>query len=300
MTIDAIHTQIQRDVPLQPRLDNPEIIEKLRHGNIYEILRSQINHEDFNKFVNFQGKRFENEILQNYQVFADGGSVPAPDLNLHFSSHNLEMSMGSEDRRFFQQEMAGMRARAMSLGGAKSVRTDEPQGPGQVEMTIAQGARGEWEEFFGEFQNRVMGAQMVQQMRAKGEELNRDIQRIIAMVMSGQVDPEYVLIAAAKSNMAQNGVMFSWKGKKILHLNEQMNAISKELYKMDAGDPNYPKELQLSQSMTRDFSSTMQMETMDLQSISQSIASTLEFANNAVRTFSQMRQTPTQAIAARG
>lgn len=312
MAVESIHTQI-RELPSQPKLDSPEIIEKLRHGNIYEVLRSQISPEDFNKFISYRGRLFENSILQNYQVYADAGSIPPPDLEMNFASHNMEMGMSGEERQFFAQEMAQLQnfepmvepsgrvhlqARAMST--ARSVQNELPQGAGEDVAGIAEGALTEWEDFFGELQNRVMDAQMIEQMRSKGEELNREMQRVIALVMSGQADPEYILIAAAKSNMAQNGIMFSHKGKKIMQLNEQLNSYAKDLYTMDPNSQGYMRELQMAQSKTRSGSQTLQMEMMDLQRVAQNVATSIEFASNAVRTFAQMRTTPTQAIAARG
>ena len=291
MAVEPIHVPIHRDTTIQPKLDNPEIIEKLRHGNIYEVLRSTLNAEDINKFINYQGRRFENSILQNYQVYANPGDVPAPVLDQHFAPHNVEMSMNSDDRHFFRQDMAMLRtAKAME---------NEPQGPGQAVSSIAEGALEDWNNFFTDLQSKMIDAQMVQQMKAKGEELNKETQRIISLVMSGQIEPEYVLIAAAKSNSAQNGILFSWKGKKIMHLNQMMDAASKELYMMDPNDQGYMKELQMAQSQTRGQSTQMSLEMMDLQKFAQNVGTTIEFANNAVRTFGQMRQTTTQNLLAR-
>ena len=85
-----------------------------------------------------------------------------------------------------------------------------------------------------------------------------------------------------------------------MHMNQQMTKIADALYKTDANDPNYAKLTQLTQSQTRGMSTNMSMEMMDLQKFAQNIATTLEFATNAMRTFKDMRQTPIQAIAARG
>ena len=85
-----------------------------------------------------------------------------------------------------------------------------------------------------------------------------------------------------------------------MHLNEEMNRASKDLLKMNPNDQGYMKEMQLAQSRTRSGSTQMQLEMMDIQKFSQNIATTLDWVSNAIRLFAQMRQTPTQAIAARG
>lgn len=314
MAVEGIHSQVYREAPVEPKLKDPEIIEQLRHGNIYEILRSHINAEDFNKFISYRGRLFENSILQNYSVYADSASVPPPDFESHFAPHDVAMTMTSDDRKFFKDEMASLQnfepqvreggkvrfqAKAMTLSPPGGGSPSGPPGPGQDVASIAGEALGQWQDFFTSLQWKMIDAQMVEQMQSKASELNSEIQRIVSMVMSGQADPEYVLIAAAKSNMAQNGILFSREGKRIMFLNQQMDQISKQLYKMDPNDQGYFKELQMAQSQTRGMSTQMQLEMMDLQKFSQNIATTLDFANNAIRTFAQMRQTTTQAIAAR-
>lgn len=314
MAVEGIHTQISRETPLRPTLEQPELVEQLRHGNIYDILKTPgVNRRDIEEYLASQWKLFQNQIRQDYQVYESEGTIPAPDLHTDFANHNVTLEMTSQDRQFLSQEQRQLQNYQPIVDGAKGVQlraramhaglpheVSAPPGPGQEIAAIAEGALQEWENFFGELQNKVMDAQMFQQMAAKGEELNREIQRIISLVMSGQADPEYVLIAAAKSNMAQNGVLFSWKGKKIMRLNEQMNSFAKELFQMDPNDQGYFRELQMSQAQTRSASTQMQMEMMDIQKYAQNITTTIEFASNAVRTFAQMRQTPTQAIAARG
>lgn len=319
MAVESIQSQIQREPPVRPALEHPEIIEQLRHGNIYDILRTPgINRRDIEDYLAGQHRLFQNQIRQDYEVYASQASLPPPDLKVDFADHNLSMAMSAGEHDFFRQETARLQNLEAVVNIVDVDRRDRssrvqlrgrgmelsPRGdtlaPGEDVMNIAGDALNDWEEFFTDLQWKAIDGQMMQQMQAKGEELNREVERIISLVMSGQADPEYVLIAAAKSNMAQNGVLFSWKGKRIMHLNEQMNQFSKELFAMDPNDQGYFRELQMSQSKTREASTQMQMEMMDIQKYAQNISTTIEFASNAVRTFAQMRQTPTQAIAARG
>ncbi|MBI4124324.1 MAG: hypothetical protein HY609_02170 [Deltaproteobacteria bacterium] len=320
MAVEGIYTQVPRETPVRPTLEHPELVEQLRHGNIYDVLRTPgINRRDIEDYLAGQHRLFQNQIRQDYEVYASQASLPPPDFKVDFADHNLSMGMSAGDRDFFRQETARLqnleavvnvvdvdhrdRSSRVQLRGPRGMGLGQGRGtqtPGEDVMNIADEALNDWEEFFTDLQWKAIDGQVMQQMQAKGEELNREIERIISLVMSGQADPEYVLIAAAKSNMAQNGVLFSWKGKRIMHLNEQMNKFSKELFQMDPNDQGYVRELEMSQSRTREASTQMQMELMDIQKYAQNITTTIEFASNAVRTFAQMRQTPTQAIAARG
>jgi len=318
MSVESIHAQIHRDQPSSPRLDNPEIIEQLRHGNIYEVLRRTINAEDFNKFISHRGHQFENSILQNYQVYAGQGDVPAPSLDSHFIPHSAEMSFSSGERESFHQDMSALQgyepvtnskgeirlqaravqARAMGIS-AKADTQAQPHGPGQDVMGIGGQAVQEWQDFFSKMQLKMLDIQMFQQMQAKAADANKDIQRIVAMVMSGQADPEFVVIAAAKAAVPQYGVMATSIGKKIMYYNEDMNKASQALLKMDPNDKGYVQQLQMTQSQSRSQSTGMQLEMMDLQKVVQNIGTTLEFASTAAKSLSQARQAMVQAIAAR-
>lgn len=299
MAVESIPSYIPRETPARPTLEQPEVVEALRHGNIYDILRAPgINRRDIEDYLAGQWRLFQNQIRQDYEVYAADGTIPVPDLQTDFAPHDVSMELTQHDRQFLSQEQKWMK-NYQYKAGAKAMTFEGPTGPGQDVVAIAEDALKDWGNFYSELQEKVMEGQMFQQMQAKGEELNREIQRIISLVMSGQADPEYVLIAAAKSNMAQNGILFSWKGKKIMRLNEQMNTFAKELFKMDPNDQGYFKELQMSQAQTRSASTQLQMEMMDIQKYAQNITTTIEFASNAVRTFAQMRTTTTQAIAAR-
>ncbi|OGQ05542.1 MAG: hypothetical protein A2W61_01935 [Deltaproteobacteria bacterium RIFCSPLOWO2_01_44_7] len=298
MPVDGVRSHIEHEPQIRPTLEHPEVTEALRHGNIYEILKAPgINRRDIEDYLAGRWRSFQNQIVQDYQVYANEGSVPPPDAERHFAIHSKEMALTPDDQKFFRQEMHQMRAMTAK---AEVLEEEELQGPGQDVAGIAQEAVSEWNDFFSELQSKIIDAQMVREMQSKTAELNEETQRIVSLVMSGRIDPEYVLIAAAKSNMLQNGTLFSWKGKRIMHLNEEMNRASKDLLKMNPNDQGYMKEMQLAQSRTRSGSTQMQLEMMDIQKFSQNIATTLDWVSNAIRLFAQMRQTPTQAIAARG
>ena len=291
MAVESVRPHIERDSQIRPTLEQPELIDALRHGNIYEILRTPgVNRRDIEEYLANQSRVFQNQIVQDYQIYSEAGGVPPPELQAHFPVHSREMTMTGEDRQFFKQDMERFKAmKATTTGG----------GGGQDVAGIADKSLKEWDGFFSELQMKVIDQQTMRELKSKTAELNREVQRIISMVMSGQIDPEYVLIAAAKSNMLQNGTFFSWKGKRIMQLNQEMEKATKELVKMDPADRGFFAEQQTAMQKTREGSTQMQLEMMDIQKFAQNIATTLDWVNNAIRVFAQMRQTPTQAIAAR-
>lgn len=295
MAVEGVTPQQLREAQVRPSLDQAEVVEALRHGNIYEVLRTPgINRRDIEEYLAGQFRLFQNQIAQDYQVYSVEASLPPPELATHFAAQEVSAGVSAQDHQLYERDMAAL-AKAALLPGEAGAGGE----PSADITTIAAKTLSDWGDFFSELQTKIIDTQMFRELAAKTAELNKEVQRIIALVMSGQVDPEYVLIAAAKSNMMQNGTLFTWKGKRVMKLNEELNRYSKDLFKMNPNDQGYFKELQMAQSKTRSGSTQMQMEMMDLQKFSTNVATTLEWVSNAIRTFAQMRQTPTQAIAAR-
>lgn len=303
MVIESVGPQIHREQPVRPTLDQPEIVEALKHGNIYEILKAPgVNRNDIEEYLSGQWRLFQNRIVQNYEVYKGPALVPPPEIN-DMPVHSREMHFSGEERRFFQQDMEVLREhyKAEVLPGPKpKVRYRATEsGAAEDVISIGQKALDEHNEFMSELAVKMIDNQMMQELQSKSAELNREVSRIISLVQQGVVDPEYVLIAAAKSNMLQNGTLFTWKGKRVAHLNDQMNKVADELLAKDVNDIGFLKDQQKAAAQTRSGQQQMQLEMMDLQKFAQNVATTLEWVSNAIRMFQQMRQTPTQAIAAR-
>lgn len=292
MAVDSIQTRIQREPQLKPELDQQDLVDQLKHGNIYEVLKTPgVNRRDIEDYLAQQHKNFQNEIVQDYEIYAGTGMIPEPTVDT-VAPVNAGMVFSEDDRGLMQREFKAL-AQVVDLEDSDAVVEK-----GGV-SGIAEKALREWESFFDDLSLKVIDNQMMSEIRSKSAEINRETQRLIAMAAAGQIEPEFILIALAKSNMMQNGTLFTNKGKKITAINEQMNRIADDLYKMNPNDNGYLKELQKSQAITRDKGQNLQIEMMDIQKLTQNISTTLEWVNNAIRMFRDMRQTPTRNIGGR-
>lgn len=297
MVIEGLHSsQINRESPIRPQLDRPEIEEALRHGNIYDVLRTPgINRRDVEEFLAGQWQVFHNQLVQDYEVYAAPASIPPIQEN-NIADLTPNMHFTQEERQFFSQEMAAMKSvRGMGVAIDRGDLAEKKD-----LMAIGEASKQDWDAFFNELQMKAIDARMYQDLAARSKELEREVSRIIAMVRAGIADPEYVIIAATKANMLPNGIFFKGSAEKIMHMNENMNKIAKDIYKLDTADTNkYTKELQMAQARTRSGQTDMQMETMNLQKFAGNVATTLEWANGAIRMMQEMRRTTTQNLAAR-
>lgn len=314
MVIEGLHSsQINRESPIRPQLDRPEIEEALRHGNIYDVLRTPgIDRRDVEEFLAGQWQVFHNQLVQDYEVYAAPASIPSIQEN-NIADLTPNMHFTQEERQFFAQEMSALQQvrESASPAGATPVRgmgsTVRGMGVDRGDlaakkdlMAIGEASKQDWDAFFNELQMKAIDARMYQDLASRSKELEREVSRIIAMVRAGIADPEYVIIAATKANMLPNGIFFKGSAEKIMHMNENMNKIAKDIYKLDTADTNkYTKELQMAQARTRSGQTDMQMETMNLQKFAGNVATTLEWANGAIRMMQEMRRTTTQNLAAR-
>lgn len=309
MAVEGIQSQISRESHGKGIAEGANWIEAIRHGNIYEVLKTHnVSRADVENFLASEHKQFKNSIIQDYEVYAGEGMIDPPDLQNHFAVQQSGMAFDSNDRQLMRRDMKAMMTyRAQEADKPAVEGAGEAGGTGGAGAekappdvaTIAEGALHDWNEFYQELQTKMVDAQMFSQLKTKTAELQKEVQRVIDLVKQGIVEPEFVLVAAAKVNMLQNGTFFSWKGRRIFNLNQQMDKVSRDLYKMNPNDQGYVKEAQMAGSVTRGMSSQMQLEVMDLQKYSQNVATTLEWVSGAIRMFREMRQQPTQAIAAR-
>lgn len=282
---------------IQADLARLEMAEALRTGNVYEVMRklpAGLTIRDFENYMNDQWKAWKSQIIQDYQIYQSEAAVGEPklqDFPLHNTSAVIEPAAGKE-------LLKGLNA---SLYKASTLKADETgagtaEGTGQTAASpediqgIAEGTLGEWQDFTNQMWNQIFDAQMMQDYQSKMGEIQKEVQRIISLAKSGQIDPEFVLIALAKVNVTKNGVLMTWLGKKASNVNESMNRIASDLSKIPTSDPQYYAQMQTAQSKTRDGSFQLQMLVSDLQKVMQDVAGVLEQVHGYIGEINRTRR----------
>lgn len=269
---------------IQSDLARLELAQALRMGNIYEIkarLPANVTVRDFEAFMSDQWRAWKSQIVQDYEVYKGFGDVPEPkiaDFAVHGEGVALHSGEGGEFMKGMMMNLGKGTYKAESVEGGEEAAAGEGEVPGSyAELSgMAEGTLAEWESFTQEMWTQIYDTQFVQDYQKKMGEVQQEAQRIIALAKSGQVDPEYVLIALAKVNVTKNGCLMTWLGKKAFMTNDTMNRVANDLQGISPSDPRYYGELQSAQAKTRDGSFQMQMLLQDMQKVMQDVAGVLE------------------------
>ncbi len=281
--------------PVRPgRVDQSEIrsdlaraeLEKaLRESdNIHEVLRNLpegITTKDFEEYLGNQWSQWKSQILQEQEVYSQPGTPPPPNLS-NFAANTKANTLDQADLEGFFNTMA-----------------EGEETPPSVEE-MAQGTLDEWANFSDEMWGSIMDNQIMMESRDRLQEIEGELKRIIAMVKSGQIDPEYVLLALAKVNVTKNGVLFAGLGRKMAYTNTRMEQVAQDLNMADATDSDFFGQVQLSQVETRDLSMQQQQMTMTMQKVMNDVGGTLEQVKGMIDGINRTRKEIIQKFTATG
>ncbi len=283
--------------------DFQKVVEELRHGNIHEVLaKAKIPKVELQKFFANQWKQWQSQIVQNYETYAAQGIVPEPVLaEFHLTNPQNSLKQGEStmllDGLMNTSKAITVKAAETETGSTEG-ETATPMSQGELEAA-AEGTLDEWDVFMSDMWSQVLDAQMIKDYEARMAEIKQEVDRIIALAKSGQIGPEFVLLALAKVNQAKNGVLFAWMGKKASGFNEQMNRASEELYSMKPTDPGYTAALTRVQSVTRDGSYQLNIVTSDMQKVMQDVSSVMENVHSMMNAINQTRREIISRVGAR-
>lgn len=291
--VDPVRASRIQEKEIQSDLARLELAEALRMGNIYEIkakLPANVTVRDFENFMSDQWRAWKSQIVQDYQVYESEASVAEPRI-ADFAVHGEGVALGEGEGGEFMKGMM------MSLGKG-TYKATKAEGAGEGEMPgsyaelsgMAEGTLAEWESFTQDMWTQIFDTQFVQDYQKKMGEVQQEAQRIIALAKSGQVDPEYVLIALAKVNVTKNGLLMTWLGKKAFMTNDTMNRVANDLQGISPSDPRYYGELQSAQAKTRDGGFQMQMLLQDMQKVMQDVAGVLEQVSGFIGDINRTRR----------
>lgn len=281
--VEPIRPSRIQEKEIQADLARLEMAEALRTGNVYEVLRklpAGLTIRDFENYMSDQWRNWKSQIIQDYQVYEGEGAIREPNLQNDFSDHNPNAKMDLAEGKEFLKGMTGSLYKASTVSAEKPAEgaEGEAQAPPSYEEIsgMAEGTLSEWENFTNEMWGQIFDTQMMKDYQSKMGEIQKEVQRIIAMAKAGQVDPEYVLIALAKVNVTKNGCLMTWLGKKAFMTNETMSRVANDLRTISPSDPRYFSEMQSAQAKTRDGSFQLQMLVTDMQKVMQDVAGVLE------------------------
>lgn len=248
MAVD--HIRRGPDANMRAYLDgarfDPQLEEALRKGDVDKILQALpagITRDDIEEYLKHRAVILEQVVLQNYQIKADEGAVPPPSPVDDLLPIDAGNALSVEDRQYLQAALglSGDDSSAdsqHSWKGAQVLRagdTDQQeaadainQHADDVHEFVSESLEGD-QELLLEVQNQIFNIQLTMELQSKRAELRKELDRIIALMRSGMIDPEFVLVALAKVQVSERGTIFTQLGRKAMHINEEQSRLAREI-----------------------------------------------------------------------
>jgi hypothetical protein len=288
--------------------ERARMVEALRHGSIFEVFAksTRFKIEDFHQFFANQHRSYMADVIKPTAITAQAGDMPSPgdypgykaQLYQKDPAAPADPSTNQQSRQDFANDLlqrmafeggtsggkfkSAAKAQAVDATATDTTGTEtgtetDKKGAASLDELVyaAEGTRGEWDKFVSDSYEQIFSAQFMADYKQRSDEVKAEAQRIIAEVKNGHLNPEFALIALAKVNSMQNGVLMSWMGKKLYHQNEEITKVHEQLQQVAASDPGYYSQVTVAQEKTRDGAFQMSLMTTDMQKVMQNVESTL-------------------------
>ena len=291
----------------QKQLEQMELVEALRHGNIYEVISKSKNFKitDFFNFFSQQHKLYKSNIIQDTAVKSQWASARQANIK-EFPKHHRGVQVSNEVGEDFAKAMMSSLGGGAGAGKFKATTAEGgeavPMPEGEASLAelenMTQGTLGEWDQFLEDTWGQIFDAQMMQDYEKRMGEIKQEVQRIITLCKEGKLGPEFVLIALAKVNATKNGCLMTWLGKKSFHINESLGNIANDLSETSMTDPGYAAKLTLGREKSRDGAMQLNLLMSDMQKVMQDIASVMESVHSMMGEMNRTRREIITKVAA--
>lgn len=289
------------------RRPDADIVEQLKHGNIFEIFRNlprEIKIEDFQNWFSNRRRELEQRIIQSTKAYADAATVPfTPEA---FPPHETDMKMSEEEGEALRQAVAvslgkGVSTRRARVG--KAAEGEEPEGEGEEEPLSKEELAGmaeelfaEWEEMAGQLTGHLIDSQIFQDLKTTEAEMKSEFQKWVRLAKFHGIGVEYVVLAAAKIHARKSGIILTGLGKKVFNINDVMARVSSDLQSTSGLDFS---AMERARSVTQQGSFQMQTQMTNIQKIMQDIAGVIDLTHGIIGMLARMRNEIIQKYNAR-
>lgn len=283
MAIEAISKRISEGEIKLP-MDNPVVIDALRRGDIqglHKLLSDYgITIGDFEQFAASQHNKYINQVVQAEPLYEGHAGVPPPQIE-NFPQFDMSSTLSQEDKKMAAEMFVGKAMSAAPSGGAGKAaigKAAQAKSSATPDMSNMQGHYDGAMDELDNLNNIIMEAQFTQELQNKSAELEDQLQKILAMARSGQIeDPSIIILALAKVQVEKNGLVFTQLGKKVMNTNDQMNK-AYDMLKNDSSMKNQYAAKQKIQTGTQG----LQFLINDMNQVAQHIQSVIGFSKSSI------------------
>jgi hypothetical protein len=288
------------------RLNTPQGVDAMRRGSIDEILRvTGISKKDWDDYLKAQNVQLSRDIVQDYQIYSDGASVPAPQFTDAFCPEGDWGQLTPGDHAAFLEAVGHMTGKAMVSGGraqvgGKAQAGGKAQGgakepPADVQALV-EGYMSETDEVLVAIADRALETQLQTEFESENKKLREEFLKLLALAE----DPETILLALTQYKMREAGVIGAQAGRRIQKISMESTRHAQMTQKMNVNDPKYAANVQVAQQKISANSTTIQQQTNLMQTAVQNASSAIEFGQGAIGKYNENQNAIIRNMLARG
>lgn len=271
------------DPEILSRLNTPQAADALKRGNIDEILKvTGISKRDWEDYLKAQSVSLNRDIVQDYQIYSDFGTIPAPQWTDGFSPESGIGKLSTQDHAAFTESIGRLTGKAIIAGGKPSTSGKAQQPPASL--------TGQIESYLKETDDVILNVTdkaLEMQLEAEYSKQSDKIRREFLELLANANDPETILLALTQYKMREAGAIAARAGRDIQRINQQQMRATDAMQKMDTNDPKFFAQSQKAQQNVSSLSMTMQQKMNLMQTAVQNVDSALNFGHSVLGEYSK-------------
>ncbi|PIR20332.1 MAG: hypothetical protein COV45_07215 [Deltaproteobacteria bacterium CG11_big_fil_rev_8_21_14_0_20_47_16] len=284
------------DPDVLSRLNSPQAAEAIQRGNVDEILRvTGISKRDWEDYLKSQHAQLNYKIVQDFQIYADHSSVPAPQLNDSFCPESDTGKLTAGDHAVFLEAVGHLTGKAVVSVGKAQVSGKAQNAPADLQGLV-EGYVGEADDAISMIADKALETQLQSQFDSENRKLKEEFLKLLASAN----DPETILMALTQYKMREAGVIAAQAGRRVQQINMDSSRQAEKIQKMDVNDPKYAANVQMTQQKISANATTLQQQTNLMQTAVQNASSALEFGHGAINKYNENQSSIIRNMLARG
>lgn len=269
------------DPDLKSRISTPEAQDIIRRGNIDEILKvTGISKADWLEHLKGQSNSLNRDIVQDYQIYAEYGGMPAPQWTEHFSP---ELGVGKimpQDHATFMESVKRITGKASVAGGKSSTSGKSQDAPADL-AAYTGGIVQQTDDMIQGIADNALDAQLNLQVEAGSRETEKARQALLELLSTAN-DPETIILALTQYKMRESGEIMTKAGIDVQRINREQTRAAAATEKLNVNDPKFYAQSQQASQKVSSLSMSMQQKMSLMQTAAQNVESALGVGKSVI------------------
>lgn len=263
------------------RLNAPDVQDVVRRGNIDEILKvTGISKKDWEDYLKSQSVSLGRDIVQDYQIYSDFGSVPAPQFTEGFSPELGVGKVTPQDHATFMESIGRLSGKASVAGGKSSMSGKFQEAPADLAAAV-EGYVQQTDDVIQGIADNVLDTQLNLQVEAGSRETQKARDEFLR-ILSTANNPETIILALTQYKMREAGEIMTKAGVDVQRTSREQSRAAAATQKLNVNDPKFYAQSQQASQKVSSLNMTMQQKMSLMQTAAQNVESALSFGKSVI------------------